>query len=635
VTLRVLVIVLVMILPVHAQLLAVLDKSTPKDAGLSQGQLNSLAQVARGEARRRLPESLQVMSEENTVTILRDMGVNLAQCQGDCEVETGRKLGADWVMSLHVVRFGSSWTLQLNLFETATGALKGSEKAQVSREDDLVPIATEKAGLLAVQVGSRGDGMALGRRGSTPEAWDPGALVGVMVNFASDPPGAAISLDGSYLGDTPLSREVPPGPHRLEWSLPRYERVAETIQIDERTTLNRVLTPLFGWLSVESTPAGQPVQLDGSPAGTTPVHELILGHGVHDIWVGDSSQVYAQGERFLLERGERKSLDYTLPLREGALVVRCTDPEGNAVDRTVSVDGVVRGSSPLQLKLPVGEHVVEVDGHKQTVILAERQVERLDMTVKAVLDTNSGPSNRTGHGASDARPFAKIVGPLPGMDFIVVPSGTFRMGSPKGEADRSAEEKIHEVGLASFAVMTTEVTQAQWERVMGGNPSRFLGGKRPVEQVSWHDVQLFLGRLNRLDSGKGYRLPTEAEWEYACRAGSSTRFHCGDSRKELSQYAWFAANAQGGTHEVATLRPNAWGLFDMHGNVWEWCQDWYGPYAGVPERNPLGPFGGTERIRRGGGWRLGAWNCRAALRESSPPDYSHDVLGFRVVCNAP
>jgi len=361
----------------------------------------------------------------------------------------------------------------------------------------------------------------------------------------------------------------------------------------------------------------------------------VLGHGAHDVWVGDSTRVYAQGESFRLERGERKSLRYTLPLREGALVVRCSDPAGNAVELPVSVDGVTRGRSPLQLKLPVGEHVVEVGRHKQSVTVAERHVERLELTVEGVPMSSAGRHLTDASGAMTSVPFAKEDGPLAGMTFVVLPAGTFRMGSPKQENDRDSGEVAHEVSLSSFAIMTTELTQAQWAAVMGHNPSRYRGDNRPVEQVNWQDTQVFLERLNRKDPGKGYRLPTEAEWEYACRAGSQTRFHCGESRKELEDYAWYSGNSKGGTQPVATRRPNNWGLYDMHGNVWEWCQDWLGPYSDESQENPRGPGWGSEKVRRGGGWRLGAWNCRSALRGGNPPDYRHDVLGFRVVRHTP
>jgi formylglycine-generating enzyme required for sulfatase activity len=604
--------------PAHAQLLAVLDKSRPEDAGLSRAKLDALTQAVRGEATRRLPAGFTILSEENTLVILRDMGVDLSRCQGECEVETGRKLGADWVLSQQLTRFGTVWNLQLNLFETATGALRGSERAQVEQEGHLVAVAEEKAGLLCVKVAPSPSaaGMA-GRLGEQPAAWDPGNQLGVMVTFESDPPNAALNLDGSYLGQTPLTREVVPGPHRLEWTLARYESLQEAVQVEKRATLKRTLTPLFGWLSVESTPAGQPVQLDGSPADNTPLKDVVVGHGPHVVLVGDSAAAYPQGERFNLGKGERKALSYAIPLREGALLVRCADAQGNAVELPVSVDGTVRGNSPLQLKLPIGEHTIEAGGQRQIVQLKEKQIEPISLTVNPTTAPSAG-----GHG---------VAGPLPGMAFVTIPAGTFQMGSPAKEKDRSSDEVRHKVTLSSYAMMTTEVTQAQWQAVMGSNPSSFKGADRPVEKVSWNDVQDFITQLNQKDPGRGYRLPTEAEWEYACRAGSTGRWCFGENEGQLDEYAWYSANSSSTTHPVGQMKSNAWGLFDMHGNVWELCQDSYGVYGRRAQRDPWGPNDSFIRVRRGGGWSDCAQFLRCAFRFNYDATYSSGFLGFRLV----
>jgi formylglycine-generating enzyme required for sulfatase activity len=600
-----------------AQVLAVLDKSRPEDAGLSRAKLDALTQAVRGEATRRLPTGFTILSEENTLVILRDMGVDLSRCQGECEVETGRKLGADWVLSQQLTRFGTVWNLQLNLFETATGALRGSERAQVEQEGRLVAVAEEKAGLLCVKVApSPTVAGSTGRLGEQPTAWDPGNQLGVMVTFESDPPNAAVNLDGSYLGQTPLTREVVPGPHRLEWTLARYESLQEAVQVEKRATLNRTLTPLFGWLSVESTPVGQPVRLDGAPAGNTPLKDMVVGHGPHTVLVGDSALVYSQGERFSLGKGERKTLSIQIPLREGALLVRCADTQGNAMELPVSVDGTVRGNSPLQLRLPIGEHTVEAGGQNQTVRLREKQVETVAFTVEpAALPIASGKG---------------VAGPLPGMVFVTIPSGTFQIGIPATEPGHSTDGVQHTVTLSSFALMTTEVTQSQWKELMGSNPSKFKGDDRPVESVSWNDVQDFIAKLNQRDPGRNYRLPTEAEWECACRAGSKGRWCFGDDAGQLKDYAWYEANAGDQTHSVGKKRPNAWGFYDMHGNVWEWCQDWYGSYGSGAQRDPQGPDNGYIRVERGGSWNGVAQGLHCAIRYGFDPAYSYYRLGFRL-----
>jgi formylglycine-generating enzyme required for sulfatase activity len=208
------------------------------------------------------------------------------------------------------------------------------------------------------------------------------------------------------------------------------------------------------------------------------------------------------------------------------------------------------------------------------------------------------------------------------------------MGSNNGDDD---EKPMHTVRISRpFYLGKYEVTQGQWEAIMGKNPSRFTGDpNRPVEQVSWEDVQEFLQRLNAREGGARYRLPTEAEWEYAVRAGSTTAYSFGDSTSQLGQYAWHDGNAGGATHPVGRLQPNAWGLHDMHGNVWEWVQDWKGTYPSGTVTDPTGPQSGSYRVSRGGSWNYAARYCRSANRDDFAPAYRHFYLGFRLLREVP
>ncbi|NQS98140.1 MAG: formylglycine-generating enzyme family protein [candidate division Zixibacteria bacterium] len=230
-----------------------------------------------------------------------------------------------------------------------------------------------------------------------------------------------------------------------------------------------------------------------------------------------------------------------------------------------------------------------------------------------------------------------ITGPLPGMGFVLIPGGSFMMGSlpsePRHEDDESPR---HKVTLEPFHMQTTEVTQAQWKAVIGSNPSHFKGDSLPVEEVSWDDVQEFILKLNQMDSGKGYRLPTEVEWEYACRAGTNTTYYSGIDEAGLERVCWYKDNSESRTHPVRMKEPNAWGLYDMHGNVWEWCEDWYHDnYNGAPTDGSarLSSSSGI-RVIRGGSWYYFAGVCRSANRFYHDPSSSRGDLGFRLVRSA-
>ena len=230
------------------------------------------------------------------------------------------------------------------------------------------------------------------------------------------------------------------------------------------------------------------------------------------------------------------------------------------------------------------------------------------------------------------------------MVFVPIQPGTFMMGSPSSESGRDSDETQHEVTLTQgFYMQTTEVTQGQWKAVMGSNPSYFpnCGDNCPVEKVSWNDVQSFITKMNERGEGT-YRLPTEAEWEYCARAGTITAFYNGGISEtgcnldpNLNQIGWYCGNASSKTHPVAQKQPNAWGLYDMSGNVWEWCQDWYGSYPTSSVTDPTGPTSGSSRVLRGGYWYNYARYCRSANRRYNSPGGTDYDLGFRLVFGLP
>ena len=230
-------------------------------------------------------------------------------------------------------------------------------------------------------------------------------------------------------------------------------------------------------------------------------------------------------------------------------------------------------------------------------------------------------------------PFSEITNST-GMKLILIPAGEFLMGSENGV---DAEKPVRKVIISKpFYLGKYPVTQAQWEAVMGSNPSRFKGElNRPVETVLWDEAQEFLRKVGTREVGKTYRLPTEAEWEYACRAGSTGAYFFGDDETKLKEYAWYDRNSGRTTHPVGKLKPNPWGLHDMHGNVWEWVQDWYADdyykQRPNPDRDPQGPESGDLRVLRGGCLGDPQRNARCAFRYWGYPYDRFVIIGFRIV----
>ena len=218
------------------------------------------------------------------------------------------------------------------------------------------------------------------------------------------------------------------------------------------------------------------------------------------------------------------------------------------------------------------------------------------------------------------------------IEMVYVRGGTFTMGCIAGQGGDCyhSEKQTHQVTLSNYYIGKYPVTQKQWQALMGGNnPSHFKGDNLPVENVRWHTVQVFIRRLNEA-TGKTYRLPTEAEWEYAARGGNKNQGFMYSGSNNLNDVAWHLGNSRNTTHPVGTKKSNELGIYDMNGNVWEWCNDWYGDYSSDAQTNPQGPDSGSFRVMRGGSWLDAARNCRVSPHGYNAPGLRYNDLGFRI-----
>ncbi len=601
--------------------LVVIDKSLPSESGLTSPQLSMLGDAIRGEAAETLrSRGVQVMTEETTLMLLEQSSVDLSQCEGECEVETARNMRADWLITSKVVRFGNQFSLSLNLIHSESASVMGSKTLVVERMEELATLAVEGTRYLCQRTGLLDAPSESASSRTSQDRWQPQSSLGVLVVFESTPSGALVSVDGRFIGECPVTEEIPSGLHDVEWTLNYYETERRTERVEKRCTIAATLNPIYSQLSVTSEPTQMPVWVDARYMGETPLDHITMGHGSHRVVVGDSSWTQVQERRVNLTKGQHETIHVEVPLRQGRLIVRAYDDLNNAVVAPVHVETVLVGETPLEVMLPVGDFTVYVMDQSRDVRIREKQ--------DTVLRFNEG-----GEVSGDEEPVLKA-GVFYGLHFITLGPGRFTMGSPESEMDREADEITHEVELSAFAMLSTEVTQELWVEVMGSNPSTFKGDQHPVENVSWEDVQLFLNRLNAMEPGMNYRLPTEAEWEYASRGGGGGPWSSGRSAVLVGDHAWFRANANAQTQVVGSLEHNAWGLYDMMGNVWEWCSDWYDVYDTRTPRNPRGGADGERRVVRGGAWNSAPSALRCANRSGNRPDLGNSSLGFRL-CRKP
>ncbi|MBQ0022005.1 MAG: SUMF1/EgtB/PvdO family nonheme iron enzyme [Prevotellaceae bacterium] len=467
---------------------------------------------------------------------------------------------------------------------------------------------------------------------------------GNFVLFKVQPATASVSIDnqpqlmetsGEYM---PM---LPYGQHSYEVSAGGYISQSGTFSITTGDTkeISVNLVSALATVTVSCPTSGVSIYLDKKQVGTAPWTGAVK-EGIHLI-EAKKDGYRSQQKTVTLSQQEKLSVSFDdLQAIVGNLSIAYR-PSGSEI----YIDGKKQGTSPSVISnLLVGNYTIEIKksgytSETKTVTISEGQTASLQGSLKEIASATPAQSaNQSSSSFSDkAQTFT-----VKGVSFTMIPvaGGTFTMGatSEQGSDAESDEKPTHSVTLSSYMIGETEVTQALWEAVMGSNPSRFKGTTKPVEQVSWNDCQTFIDKLNSL-TGKRFRLPTEAEWEYAARGGNKSKGYKYSGSNNIDDVAVYTKNSYDkgssspdyGTHAVKTKRPNELGIYDMSGNVWEWCSDWKGSYSSSSQTNPTGAASGTYRVRRGGSWYFSARGCRSSIRGSYAPGYSINDLGLRLV----
>ena len=427
------------------------------------------------------------------------------------------------------------------------------------------------------------------------------------------PQGAVVTVDGDRKGSGTLSWRQGEGLCDIVVSMVGHRDARRQLEVvaGRAQTVQLTPQPIYGSASVDSDLMDAEIWIDGKQYGVTPnvVERLLVGS--HTLVLKKSGYADLQ-QQFSVEEGKEASLLVKLPT--GRSVQFTSEKPG----MQIIVDGKKLGTTPLTAVVGIGHHSVSAMRGGDII-----DVRDLDITsAGAPLTMAFRDFNHT---------FT-----VNGVQFTMVEvgGGTFTMGatSEQGSDAWDEEKPAHEVTLSDYYIGQTEVTQALWEAVMGSNPSDSKGDNLPVERVSWDDCQVFIQKLNQL-TGKQFRLPTEAEWEYAARGGRKSRGYKYAGGNNIDSVAWCDGNSGNETHPVATKQANELGIYDMSGNVLEWCSDWCGDYTSSSQSDPQGSSSGSFRVIRGGCYYNFARNCRVSYRISNTLDYCSGYLGLRLSCN--
>ena len=437
-------------------------------------------------------------------------------------------------------------------------------------------------------------------------------FVNVTINVDSDSD-SDIYVDEEYKAKGRWTGRLSDGSHILEARKPNHRSSTQTVELilgESKSFTLEAPKPINGSCEINTSPMSAEIYIDGKHYGQTPnfINEILIGS--HTLKL-EKSGCATLTKTITIKENETLSINEKL--QTGKEITISTDQSGDKI----YVDDNYIGTSPITSNLSYGSHNIK----------AERNGKEVSKTITV---SQSGGENNVKLAFSSNETIT-----VNGVSFtmIKVEGGTFQMGATSEQGDNAYDDEypVHSVTLSDYYIGETEVTQELWQAVMGSKPSKFKGSQRPVERVSWKDCQEFITRLNQL-TGKNFRLPTEAEWEYAARGGNNSQGYKYSGSNTIGNVAWYDDNSNSRTHDVKTKTPNELGIYDMSGNVREWCQDWYNSnyYSNSPQTNPTGPSTGSHRVYRGGGWYYGAEDCRVSFRRSYDPDFGSSSLGLRL-----
>ena len=446
------------------------------------------------------------------------------------------------------------------------------------------------------------------------------------------PKDAKVSIDGvlqSSSSDGEYSAMLPYGSHTYKVEAGGYISKSGTFTISssDMTPINVSVVSAMATVSVTCPTPAVSLYVDKKSVGTIPWTGS-LKEGMHLI---EAKKEGYRSQQRTINLAQQQRLD--VAFAELAAIQGNLSVNYKPFGADVYIDGKKVGQSPRVFNgILVGSHKVEIkkDGYgtdSKTVSILEGQTASL----LGVLTTNASSSVASGASSSGNTITIPVKDGI-SIDMVRVEAGTFTMGATAEMEDPYDDEKpTHQVTLTNdYYIGKYEVTQALWKAVMGKKPSKFKGDNLPVENVSWDDCQEFISQLNRI-TGKTFRLPTEAEWEYAARGGKKSRGYQYSGSNDISDVAWYDGNSGNKTHAVGSKQANELGIYDMSGNVWEWCQDWHGSYSSSSQTNPTGVKSGSYRVIRGEGWFNGARICRSSYRDGRLPYASSRDQGLRLV----